>query len=131
MFSKNNLEFSYVHECQIRGFFNDIESLHVFDTICWLNLFWKWKTNTTFHMLLKSYPYLDWLSKHDEIMFTYESNVNGSSIKCYNIHSTWFQRWNIKLCAQLWVTKMFNILIEQLVRLQILEETLGSGKTFF
>ncbi len=53
------------------------------------------------------------------------------SIKCYNIHSTWFKKWNIKSCAKLWATKMFNILIEQLVRLQILEETPGSVKAFF
>ncbi len=29
-FSKNNVQFSYIHECQIKGFFYNIESLHIY-----------------------------------------------------------------------------------------------------
>jgi hypothetical protein len=28
LFSKNNIELLYVHECQIRGFLHNVESLH-------------------------------------------------------------------------------------------------------
>jgi hypothetical protein len=82
-------------------------------------------------MFLKNYPYLDPISKHDEIMFTFELNVNESlsnATTCIQ-HDFKDEIYNYVLnCDQL---KMLNILIKQLVRLQILEGTLGSGKTFF
>jgi hypothetical protein len=38
-------------------------------------------------MYLKNYPYLDPCSKHDEIMFTYELNVN----ECQSNATTYIQ----------------------------------------
>jgi hypothetical protein len=45
------------------------------------------KQTQLFQMFKKNYPYLDPLSKHDEIMFTYELNVN----ECLSNATTYIQ----------------------------------------
>ncbi len=60
LFSKSNAQFSYGGECQIRGLFYNIHSLHVYLTeyVNW-NLFENEKQTQLFQNILEKYPYLN------------------------------------------------------------------------
>jgi hypothetical protein len=57
---KSDVQLSYVHECRIRGFFYNIDSLHVYlMQYVNRNLFENEKQTQLFQMLLEKYPYLN------------------------------------------------------------------------
>jgi predicted metal-dependent hydrolase len=77
---QNSIEKSYVRECQIRGFLDNVELLQTYlIQYANQNLFENEKQTQPFQIKKYIYPNLNSNMNNEEIMFTYEIHVNDDT----------------------------------------------------
>ncbi len=129
--SKNNFEFSYLQECQLKGNLQHHEIVQTY-LLQYTNRisFENEKQTQLFELFWEKYLYLHSTLKIEIVKFTYETNMNEDVLKCIKYVELDFKdeiQDEILNNEQL---KIFELLIKQSIGLHILEGTPRSGKTF-
>jgi len=131
LLSKNNFEFLYVRECQLKGVLQHNGDLQTYLLQYANRMFFENEKQTQlFELFWEKYPYLHSTLKVENRKFTYETNFNEDVVKCIEHVEHDFKHEIQDYTFNNEQLNVFELLIKQSTSLHILEGTLGSGKAF-